>query len=412
MSSRSLSAPIRLRRRPRLGGWSLAVVWLTLAPAAPSAQLPGSTQPPPPPPAAPGSAGPAREAVDLSSNVKVALQSAPATQAAIDGSTAYVPLKDGRLVAVDLETGTIRWSLGYATTIPPVAGGGLVYAAGAEVLTAFLPDSSVKWRLPMPGGFSAPPAWAGGWLLVGAASGDVLCLRASDGHVLWTRRVTSPLRAGAAISADRVYLSLEDGRVAAYNLTTGEPIWERKLGGTPGAILALDDRLFVGSRDKFFYCLKTSDGDQRWRWRTGGAISGLPVVDDKRVYFTSFDNVLRALDRNGGSQRWKTGLPLRPSGGPLIIGESVVVAGVSAEVRLYHVEDGKETGHFEAPTELAAAPQLLPGPVPALSAVLLLTRSGELQLLRRRLEPSLVPLDYPLGAPVPLDAPPPAAPTP
>ena len=37
---------------------------------------------------------------------------------------------------------------------------------------------------------------------------------------------------------------------------------------------------------------------------------------------------------------------------------------------------------------------------------MLLTRAGDLQVLRRRIEPAIVPLDYPLGVPVPLEAPP------
>jgi hypothetical protein len=53
-----------------------------------------------------------------------------------------------------------------------------------------------------------------------------------------------------------------------------------------------------------------------------------------------------------------------------------------------------------------------------LSAIVLLTRAGDLQVLRRRIEPAIVPLDYPVGVTVPLEAPPvptalvPAEPTP
>jgi hypothetical protein len=87
------------------------------------------------------------------------------------------------------------------------------------------------------------------------------------------------------------------------------------------------------------------------------------------------------------------------------------VAGVSAEIRTYVAATGKEASHYAAPADLAAAPQVLVGPIPELSAVILLTREGTLQLLRRALEPEIVPMDYVLGSPVPFDEPPPA-PTP
>jgi hypothetical protein len=127
------------------------------------------------------------------------------------------------------------------------------------------------------------------------------------------------------------------------------------------------------------------------------------------VYFASLDNVLRALDRNGGSQRWKAGLTLRPSGGPFLIGTLVSVAGVSAEVQSYIAATGKIASRYESQADLASAPQVLAGQLPELSAVLLLTRDGTLELLRRQLEPAIVALDYVVGIEVPLDAPPPAA---
>jgi len=50
--------------------------------------------------------------------------------------------------------------------------------------------------------------------------------------------------------------------------------------------------------------------------------------------------------------------------------------------------------------------------VDRVSNIVLLTRVGDLQVLRRNIEPALVPLDYPVGVPVPLAAPPEAmAPT-
>jgi len=373
-------------------------------------QFGAPTLPPPPPPgktALPGN----KEGAELRSTVRVPLDAAPVSQAAIANDVAYVPLKDGRFVAVDLQTARVKWSVDLPSALPPVAGGDLVFVAGDELLTALAPDSTVKWQLPLPGGFSAPPAFAGGWLLVGTPTGEVLCLRASDGHVLWTQHFSSALLPGAAVSGDRVYLGLSDGTVSAHQLTDGTPVWQQTLGGPPGPLLALDDRVFAGSKDKFFYCLDTKDGDQRWRWRAAGVIVGLATFDEQHVYFVALDNVLRALDVHSGSQRWKVNLPLRPSGGPLLIGSLVAVAGVSAEIRTYVAATGKEASHYAAPADLAAAPQVLVGPVPELSAVLLLTRDGSLELLRRRLEPEIVPIDYVLGSPVPFEAPPPA-PTP
>ena len=338
--------------------------------------------------------------------LRVTLDAPASAQAAVLGRRAFVPLRNGRITSVDIDTGRVGWSAAVSAEHALAAGNGLVFAATADALTALDTSGATRWSLPVPGGFSAPPLWDTGWLIAPTRSGDVLCLRASDGQVLWTRHLESPVSARPAIAGDRVYVTLEDGRILALDLRTGAVEWERRLGGRGASPLALDDRLFVGAADKFFYCLSTEDGDRRWRWRAGGAVVSAPVVDTRHVYFTGLNNVLRALDRFNGSQKWMTGLPLRPIGGPLLLGDLVLVSGVGAETRAYRVTDGRLAAEHTATMDLSAAPQLLPHPLPEFSSVLLLGRDGGLQLLRRRLDVPIVPLTEPIGVPVPLGAPP------
>jgi len=325
---------------------------------------------------------------------------------------AYVPLRTGQVVAVDLVRTRIRWKVDGAVTSAPAAGDGLVFLPQPDGLSALGADGTSRWRVAVEGGLSAPPLWKAGWLIATAKNGDVMCLRAVDGQRVWGAHVTSPVRHRPSLTADHVYLSLEDGRITAYDLTTGALAWERKLDGTPGPILALDDRIFVGAADKFFYCLAAGNGKRKWRWRMGGVIIGEPVIDTQQVYFVALDNVLRALHRWNGSQRWKQGLTVRPSGSPLLVGSILYVAGIAAEVDAYRAATGAAAGKFEAPAELASPPQVMREELDLLSAVVLLTRVGDLQVLRRRLEPALIPLDYPVGVPAPLVPPPaPATPT-
>ena len=63
-------------------------------------------------------------------------------------------------------------------------------------------------------------------------------------------------------------MPLDDNRVVALQVETGEPLWEQRLGDKPNDMLALDDRIYVGSIDNFLYCLEADDGVIAWRWRT------------------------------------------------------------------------------------------------------------------------------------------------
>jgi hypothetical protein len=175
--------------------------------------------------------------------------------------------------------------------------------------------------------------------------------------------------------------------------------------------LVLDDRLFLGAEDKWFYCLNTKNGDQRWRKRVGGKSAGVPAIDEKRVYYVALDNMLWVLNRDNGVMKWKQALAFRPSGGPIVMGGVVVVSGVAFEIYGYRVEEGEIAGNVMLPSDLAAPPQILPGPTVALAAIAMFTREGEFQILKRRLEPAAIPFPYPLGAEIPLTVlVPPAAP--
>jgi outer membrane protein assembly factor BamB len=343
------------------------------------------------------------ETFDLDPVLKISLDAPPAVAAAFDAHAAYVALRSGTLVAIDLDAGKVRWRHDLAATQPPAVGDGLVVVAGDELLAAFdAATGEAKWSVPVAGGFSAPPLLDSGWVVATATATDVLVIRAADGKVLWTRSLGAAAVVRPFIAGDGVYFSLADNRVVALALQTGEPRWERTLPGKPGDLMVLDDRLFVGADDKYFYCLNIKHGKNRWRWRTGGRPVGPAAVDEKHVYYIGLDNILWALDRNGGTLKWKAEMPVRPSGGPIVLGTVVVVAAVQEEVYGYRAATGAALGKASYSADLAAPPQILAGPSPALSGIALMTREGSFQILRRRLEPTPIQMPYPLGEEVPL----------
>jgi outer membrane protein assembly factor BamB len=355
--------------------------------------------------APPAKRGRSNENLVLEPVLKVNLDAAPAAAAAIDEGTAYVPLKSGHFVAIDLDRGTIRWAADLVSTQPAAVSNGLVVVAGDELLTGLDAKTGVaRWKVPVTGGFSAPPLADSGWVIAAATGGDVLTLRGTDGRVLWTKALGASVRARPAIAADAAYFSLDNSHVVSVELLTGKPRWDRALPGRPGDLLVLDDRLFVGGEDKWFYCLNTKNGDQRWRKRVGGRPAGVPAIDEKRVYYVALDNMLWVLDRGNGVMKWKQALPVRPSGGPIVMGGVVVVSGVAFEIYGYRVDDGEVAGNVILPSDLAAPSQVLPGPTVALAAIAVFTREGEFQVLKRRVEPAPIAFPYPLGTEIPLTA--------
>ena len=330
------------------------------------------------------------------------LPDVPVTWPTYDAERAYVSTRSGELFAVSLTGGEILWCSEVDTESPPVMGDRAIFLAGDQAIYAL--ETTIgdrRWRVPVGADFSAPLLWDTGWLVACLEGGDVLALRGDSGEVLWRRNVGSTCRVRPAIGGSSLYVSLDDGRLSALDLTTGEPIWDSQLGDAVTEVLPLGDGVYVGSVDNYFYSLAASNGRIRWRWRAGADIVGTPLADSSRVYFGAMDNVFRALDRRHGAQRWKQDLRMRPIWGPRLIDEIVVLSGLGREIRGYRTEDGAPAGFFLAPSELAAPPHIIAGAVADDRRLYALTGDGLFLSLLHRIDPLLEPMERLPGTPLP-----------
>ena len=87
----------------------------------------------------------------------VAFDTPPSAAARFDATTAFIPLRGGQLVAVDLDRGTVRWRVDLVTTLTPATGEGLVFTATAGVIAARDGQTNAtRWQTPLLGGAATP----------------------------------------------------------------------------------------------------------------------------------------------------------------------------------------------------------------------------------------------------------------
>ncbi|PWT86886.1 MAG: hypothetical protein C5B57_00265 [Blastocatellia bacterium] len=284
-----------------------------------------------------------------------------------------------------------------------LASDGLLVFADAEALVALkTDDGSVSWRLPLSEKLVASPVLSEGWLVV-ATSTAVVALRSADGTVAWHYNLESPVHGAPSASRGLLFVPVENGRVIALQLDTGEMVWERRVGGVPNDTRAVGDQVFVGSNDNFLYCLVARDGRIDWRSRTGADVISAPVVDERRVYFISLDNVLRALNRGHGVQQWKRVLPFRPAWSVLRAADTLVVVGLAGAASAFYTKDGSPAAEsrFGAGIELAGPlhgfeTNLALGPIIVAVTRNLATGATTITAASRSIEPPLLPTVQPL----------------
>jgi outer membrane protein assembly factor BamB len=339
---------------------------------------------------------------------------------AFDERRGYFAIEGDRLVAYDIVSGKQLWLVEAPMVLPPIVVDDLVYCVEmGAVVARRTADGAVAWRTEIAEPLAVRPTAGHGWVVGVTKSGTVLAIRAADGQVVWRRDLASAPRAPLTISSvststtvsPRVYVPTSASRIVALEMATGEPAWERRVGGLPGEVLALEGRVYAGSTDNFMYCLMAKDGQIDWRYRTGADVLGVPVADEHRVYVVSKDNVLRALNQVSGGQHWMRALPFRPTAGPLIAGGVLAVAGQFPTIKTFNAKDGSPGTDITAGDEVAAPPQLLQEPGTGLPMLVVVTRNivkgDTVALSVRTLEPAGTPF-APLASsvtPPPMQAP-------
>jgi outer membrane protein assembly factor BamB len=221
---------------------------------------------------------------------------------------------DGEVVALDAETGRIRWrrTIGPSESSALVAEGrvfvgdwtGRVYAFAART-------GRTVWTARTGGKVKSGPSYSGGRVYVGSYDSHVYSFDALTGRRVW--RASAQQRLGnrgtfystPAVAYGRVYIGSTDGKMYSFGAHSGKLRWSHGTGGYVYASPAVwRKRVYAGSYDGRFYCFDAATGDIKWRFRANGHISGSAVVLDGVVYFSTLRGRTYALDAANGKLLW------------------------------------------------------------------------------------------------------------
>ncbi len=247
-----------------------------------------------------------------------------------DAGTVYAASGLGDVAALDAATGAVRWSVRPSGPLrgAPTLAFGNIYVMGQDnqLFTLRATDGVVQWQEAgsvAPGtvfGVAAPAAGQG-TIVAGYSSGELNAYRYENGRPLWgdalartsiTMSVStlSDIDADPVIDRGRVFAIGQGGRMAAYELVTGQRIWELNMAGIATPWLA-GEWVFVVADDARIFCIARATGRIRWigqlpQFRDAedreGAIRWTgPVLAGGRLILVSSDGRMAQVDPNNGA---------------------------------------------------------------------------------------------------------------
>ncbi|WP_237067385.1 outer membrane protein assembly factor BamB [Microbulbifer guangxiensis] len=228
---------------------------------------------------------------------------------AVGAGVVVVQSVDGKLVGLDASDGTERWS--HSTTLPvltlrgtaaPVITAGLVFAGldNGKMIALDARDGIPRWeqRVAIPQGtaeldrvvdIDGAPVIRGDLVFAASYQGRVVALSRDDGRGLWARDAST--HHSVAVGAGNVYLSDAGGTVYAYNVGSGQIVWNnndllrRELGGPA----YFGDVVVVGDLEGYLHAMDPATGQIIGREKIDGDPVRIPMVVDGDLLFALSD---------------------------------------------------------------------------------------------------------------------------
>jgi outer membrane protein assembly factor BamB len=290
---------------------------------------------------------------------------------AVAGDTVTTAEIDGTVLALDAQTGAVRWTYALSTNITPEAGAtfaaptadGRDIVVGHQRHVAALSNGAPQWVVdPVPDGVDSQSAAAlavGGGLVIGTFnrwSGGVIAWDRATGQRAWQYQTddTVGINSSPVIGDDQIFIATAADKVLALDLT-GKLAWSVALDpagfdwgnatiGTPAYAHGI---VVVPTLYRDLVALDATTGAELWRHAgTPGPLrethyrganqagyAASPAITGDVVWAVDTSGELAALDLHTGQTLWQTALGVPVLAGLATSGNYLVAASYDGTVR-------------------------------------------------------------------------------
>jgi outer membrane protein assembly factor BamB len=294
-----------------------------------------------------------------------------------DGARIFAGAYDGQIAAFDAETGSKVWSV--KTRLPLTAGPGygdnlLVFGTSDGDLVAFdAASGEERWRQAIGSEVLAAPAIGANMVAVRTVDGRLRGFSALNGAERWAIEQNLPaltLRGNTAprVAGSIVVSGFNNGRVGAYEIANGDPVWEVAIANPAGrtdlerlvdvsaGLTVVGSDVYVVGYNGRAVGIDLQTGVVIWQ-QDFSSYAGLGA-DFDNIYLTTDVDAVVALSRQAGAQVWRQeALRLRDLTAPTRYANTLVVGDFEGYLHWLDPADGNFLARERAARgRIAAAP--------------------------------------------------------
>ncbi|MBI4202361.1 MAG: PQQ-binding-like beta-propeller repeat protein [Chloroflexi bacterium] len=276
------------------------------------------------------------------------------------GNLVYVGLRDGNILALNEATGKEEWKFATQGAVYSsfAIADGVLYAASTDghFYSLDAQKGALRWKRGLDEWVLGTPSVVNGVVVFGTLNGELYMLEASTGRLRNQVGFRFAIDNSPMIIGNTAYVVTRAGRVVAYH-------YEQKARPFQKATWAVWLNFYFWNMAPFPAPFPGTVWDVRLK---NELIYADMATDGKHIFVATYDGNLYALDAKSGKQAWKVKGVGRLQASPIVSGDTVILPASPGQLVGFDVATGEERwrheveGNFTASAVLAGGTLYLP----------------------------------------------------
>ena len=298
-----------------------------------------------------------------------------------NGTLLFVSTGNSEILALDIENGNEVWSqqLDFNIVSGPEYAAGRLFVSSAEgsIVSLNAENGLLNWEILINAEVSTPLTATNQGLVVGTSEGTIIGINPNTGVILWENQQEMPVltvRGGTKpiISGGTVLAGYDNGRVAAYNLFTGDTLWEIPLSLASGTsqlerLIDVADRMVL--RGNILYCInlhgyltaiEINNGTPLWN-REISSHAGVSANDTRLIVLDEIGDIYTYQAQSSSPDWTNDSFSYRDLTLPAILPGYVVTGDFEGYVHLIDITNGEVANRIRSARSPISIPILALG---------------------------------------------------